>query len=184
MPLFFLLFIAFATGALAAYAGRDEIRHSSEPMWRADSFLAYATFVGLVLVPTAIYFYVFHGDWFLLYWVNTGRAPWVWGLLAAMLLGGAALGGFSLGAALCRGSRDAAARRLGVVAAVLALGVWPLAWQRLSQVGTHRQYDRDYGLIPYLESPAFHSGLAMLVVAAATFAWLTVRIERQTRDLP
>ena len=175
--------MAFATGALAAYAGRDEIRHSSEAMWRAESFLAYVAFFVLALLPTAIYFYIFHGDWFLLYWVNTGQAPWVWGLLAAVLLCGAGLAGFSVGAALCRGSRDAAARRLGALIVILALGVWPLAWPRLSRVGTYRQYDRDYGLVPYLESPAFHSGLVMTLVLVGAFAWLVLRIDRQTRDL-
>jgi hypothetical protein len=182
LPLFFLLFMAFATGALAAYAGRDEIRHGGDGMWRAESFLAYVLYFALALLPTAIYFYVFHGDWFLFYWVNAGRAPWVWGFLAVIVLGGVGLGGFSLGAALCRDSRDAAARRLGMLGLVFAVGVWPLAWQRLSRVGTYRQYDRDYGLTPYFESPAFQSGLAMLIVLALAFAWLAVRIDRQTRD--
>ena len=175
--------MAFATGARAAYAGRDEIRHSSEAMWRAESFLAYVSFFVLVLLPTTLYFYVFHGDWFLLYWVNTGRAPWVWGPLAVLLMSVAGLGGFSVAAALCRGSRDSAARRLGVLMAIIGVGVWPLAWERLSRVGTFRQYDRDYGLVSYFESPAFYSGLAMLVVAAGAFAWVAVRIDRQTRDL-
>ena len=67
--------------------------------------------------------------------------------------------------------------------AVVALGVWPVAWQRLSRVGSYRQYDRDYGLMPYFESAAFYSGIAMLIVVASAFAWLAMRIERQTRDL-
>jgi len=176
--------MAFATGAFAAYAGRDEIRHDGEAMWRSESFLAYVAFFMLVFLPTAIYFYVFHGDWFLSYWVNTGQAPWLWGPLAALLLCGAGLAGFSFGAALCRSSRDLGARRLGTVAALLAFVLWPLAWKGLSRVGTYRQYDRDYGLTPYFESAAFYSGLAMLVVLAGAFGWVVVHIERQTRDLP
>ena len=109
------------TGALSAYAGRDEMRHSSEPMWRTEAFLAYGLFVGLVLLPTVVYFYVFHGDWFLFYWVDTGRAPWVWGLVAVSLSLGASFLGFRLDAALCRASRDAAARRTTLVAALNAL---------------------------------------------------------------
>lgn len=182
MPLLFLLFITFATGALSAQAGRDEVRQSAEPIWRWEAFLAYAMFVGFVLLPTAIFFYVFHGDWFLFYWVNTGQAPWLWGPLTAVLLCGAGLAGFGLGAALCRGSRDTTARRLGTLGTILAVGVWPLAWQRLSRVGTYRQYDREYGLTPYFESAAFFSGIAMLLVLIGAFAWLAMRIERQTRD--
>ena len=183
MPLLFLLFVAIATGALSAYAGRDEIRHSGEATWRTEAFLAYALYVGLVLLPTVVYFYVFHGDWFLFYWVDTGRAPWIWGLVAVLLSLAASFVGFQLGAALCRASRDPAARRTTVVAAALGLAVWPLAWERLSVVGSHRQFTRDYGLLGFFSSPAFYSGLAMLIVATAAFVWIYVRIEQQTRDV-
>ena len=90
---------------------------------------------------------------------------------------------FQLGAALCRASRDPAARRTTVVVATLGLAVWPLAWERLSVVGSHRQFTRDYGLLGFFSSPAFYSGLAMLIVATAAFVWIYLRIEQQTRDV-
>ena len=182
LPLLFLLFIAIATGALSAYAGRDEIRHSAEAMWRTEAFLAYALFVGLVLLPTVVYFYVFHGDWFLFYWVDTKRVPWIWGMLAVLLLLGAAFVGFQLGAALCRASRELAARRISVAAALLGSAVWPLAWERLSVVGSHRQFTRDYGLTAFFASPAFYSGLTMLVIIGGAFGWIVYRIDRHTHD--
>ena len=182
MPLLFLLLIAFATGALSAYSGRDELRHSSDPVWRMETFLAYALFVTLVLVPTAIYFYVFHGDWFLFYWVDTARAPWFWGLMGAALLLGAALLGFWIGLALCRASRDLATRRITIGSVLMALAVWPLAWSRLSVVGSHRQFSRDYGLTTFFASPAFYSGFAMVLVIALAFGWLVYHVDRHTRD--
>jgi hypothetical protein len=182
LPLLFLLLIAIATGALSAHAGRDEVRHSSDPVWRMEAFLAYALFVGLVLLPTAIYFYVFHGDWFLFYWVDTARAPWVWGMLATLLLAGAAFLGFGLGAALCRASRDAAARRITAGALFIALAVWPLGWDRLSVVGSYRQFTRDYGLTTFFTSPVFYSGLAMVLTIGLAFGWLVYRIDRHTSD--
>ena len=66
---------------------------------------------------------------------------------------GAAFLGFWLGAALCRASRDAAVRRITVAAALIGLAVWPLAWDRLSVVGSHRQFTRDYGLLVPLQAP-------------------------------
>jgi hypothetical protein len=178
-----LLLIAIATGALSSYAGRDEIRHSGEAMWRSEAFLAYALFVGLVLTPMALYFYVFHGDWFLFYWVATHRAPWVWGFVSVALLLGAAFAGFSLGATLCRASRDSAARRFSVVAVISALAVWPAAWRRLSVVGSQRQFVRDYGLVPFESSAPFFSGAVMLLILCVAFGWLVYRIDRQTRDV-
>jgi len=182
LPLLFLLLITVATGALSAHAGRDEIRHSADPVWRMEAFLAYALFVGFVLVPTAVYFYVFHGDWFLFYWVDTGHAPWVWGFLVILfLLGGASLG-FWLGAALCRASRDEAVRRITVGALFIAVAVWPLGWDRLSVVGSYRQFTRDYGLIAFFASTAFYSGLAMFIILVVAFVWLVYRIDLHTRQ--
>lgn len=182
MPLLFLLLISIATGALSAHAGRDEIRHSADPLWRMEAFLAYSLFVALVLVPTAIYFYVFHGDWFLFYWIDTGRAPWFWGLAAGLLVLGAASLGFILGAALCRASRDALVRRLSAGVLFVALAIWPSIWRRLSVVGSYRQFSRDYGLTAFFASPAFYSGLVTGLLLLAAFVWLVYRIDRQTRD--
>jgi hypothetical protein len=182
LPLLFLLFIAVAAGVLAARAGLDEVRHSSDPVWRMEAFLAFALFVGFVLLPTSVYFYVFHGDWFLFYWVDTGRAPWVWGLLMASLVLGASSLGFVLGASLCRASRDVAARRFAIGATIVALAVWPVGWARLSVVGSYRQFTRDYGLVEFFASPAFYSGLAMLVVIGVAFGAAVYRIDRHTHD--
>jgi hypothetical protein len=182
LPLLFLLFVAIATGALSAHAGRDEVRQSADPIWRMESFLAYAIFVGLVLLPTTLYFYAFHGDWFLLYWVDTSRAPWTWGMLATLLLVGGAFLGFRLGAALCRASRDEAARRATIAVLLFALTVWPLAWSRLSLVGTHRQFTRRYGLIEFFSSAPFYAGLTMLIIGGIAFASVVFRISRQTQQ--
>ncbi len=182
MPLLFLLFIAFATGAFAAYSGREEVRLSADPVWRMESFLGYALFVAFVLLPATILFYAFHGDWFLFYFVDTSRAPWLIGLLVALAVAGAAWFGFQLGGAFCRASRDTAARRLAAGALISALAIWPLAWSRLSVVGTYRQYTRDYGLTSYVVSPAFYSGVAILLIMALAFGWLAYGIDRQTGD--
>jgi uncharacterized membrane-anchored protein len=182
LPLLFLLFIAIATGALSARAGLDEVRHSADPVWRMEAFLAFALFIGFVLLPTTVYFYVFHGDWFLFYWVDTGHAPWVWGLLAVLLLLGSASLGFWVGAILCRASRDVAARRIAVAAFFFAFAVWPLGWERLSVVGSYRQFTRDYGLIAFFASPAFYSGLAMLIIMGVAFGSAVYRIDRHTHD--
>ena len=182
MPLVFLLFIACATGLLAAHAGRDEVRLSPEPIWRMETFSAYSLFAAFVVVPTTIYFYVFHGDWFLFYLVDTGAAPWLWGLLAILLMLASAAAGFRLGVALCRASRDAAVRRATAGALLIALSIWPLAWNRLSVVGSYRQFTRDYGLIPFFRSPACYSGLAILIIGVVAFVWLMSRIGQQTHQ--
>ncbi|MGB5813313.1 MAG: hypothetical protein WBG86_22445 [Polyangiales bacterium] len=182
MPLFCLLFIAFATGALAARAGREEVRHSADPLWRMEAFLAYALFACLVLLPTTIYFYVFHGDWFLLYFADTAHAPWILGIAVVLVVAAVAVAGFRLGAALCRASRDRLLRRVATVAFVLAVGVWPLGWSRLSVVGSYREFTRSYGLTAYFASPVFYAGLAMLILVLAAFVWVILRVDSHTHE--
>lgn len=147
-----------------------------------EAFLAYSIFVASVLFPTALYFYLFHGDWFFFYWVDTSHAPWLWGLLSLLLTTASAAAGFRLGVAFCRGSRDAAARRATFGILLIALSVWPLAWGRLSEVGSYRQFTRDYGLVSFFRSPAFYSGLVMLAIGLGAFLWVITRIDQQTHQ--
>jgi hypothetical protein len=105
-----------------------------------------------------------------------------WGLLGALLLLGAAFLGFRIGVAFCRASRDTAARRITAGALFIALAVWPLGWDRLSVVGSYRQFTRDYGLTAFFASPAFYSGVAMLLTIGLAFGWLVYRIDRHTND--
>ncbi len=99
-----------------------------------------------------------------------------------MLLLGAASLGFGIGAALCRASRDLASRRIAVGSLFIALSVWPLGWDRISVVGSYRQFTRDYGLTEFFVSPAFYSGLAMLIIIALAFGWLVYRIDQHTQQ--
>lgn len=183
LPLGFLLFMTVATGVLAAHAGRDEIRVSPDPIWRAESFAVYSIFVALILLPTTLYFYVFYGDWFLFYWVDVGRAPWFWGVLVALLIAGAAVVGFRLGSMLSRGDREKVVRRSVWGLLVLGFLVWPAGWGRLSKVGSYRQFNHDYGLQSYFASPTFYSGLLILGLVALSFMWIMHRIGQRTQEV-
>lgn len=147
-----------------------------------EAFLAYAIFVGLVLIPTSIYFYVFHGDWFLSYSIDTERARWAWAIVVVGAAAGLSAVGFWLGAALCRAGRDTLLRRVSVLGFVLAVGVWPLTWSRIRLVGSYREFTRDYGLTGYFSSPVFYAGLVMLILLVASFVWVVYRVDGHTHE--
>ena len=48
---------------------------SPRPLPLTRSFVAYVSFACLVIAPISVYFYVFHGDWFLLYLIDVNRIP-------------------------------------------------------------------------------------------------------------
>ncbi len=161
MPLPTLLCVAIASGAAAALAGRAELRVSPRPPLLSRSFLAWGSFAVLVLVPIAIYFYVFHGDWFLLYLVDMRRIPSALAMIgfAALVLLGA--GAFTLASALIRSQRDTLAGGMTALFLLLAVAVVPAASDRLSQVGSYAQYHGSFGLTPFQSGPLMTGSLAM-----------------------
>lgn len=144
--------------------------------------MAYLIFLGLIVVPSALYFYVFYADWFLFYWVDTQQARSLWGIVGVLLPCTAGMLGFRIGAVLARRGLRKAPQRVGWVLLLLAALVWPLAWSRISRVGSYRQFTQDYGLAPYLSSGTFYSGALILAVVTIAFVWVFIRIGHRTSD--
>ena len=97
MPFPSFVFLAFACGIAAALAARVELRMSIRPVPLTNSFYVFTIFVSLVLVPASAYFYVFHGDWFLLYAINVQKIPSAIALLVFLLEAGVGFFGFRRG---------------------------------------------------------------------------------------
>lgn len=154
MPLPTLICITFASGVAAALASRVELRVSPRPPLLTRSFGAFAVGTMWITLPVGLYFYVFHGDWFLLYTIDVDRIPSALALVGFLLLGGVGALGFITGASLTRNQRDSLG---GAVAAfgVLAGGAAVLvARERLAMVGTYAQWVGGFGLVPFAEGPA------------------------------
>ena len=96
MPFTTLLLLGFGVGAAAALAGAAELRVSPRPVLLSDSFGAFVAFMLLLLVPVSVYFYVFHGDWFMLYTVDVRRIPSALALLGFALELAVGLLGFAV----------------------------------------------------------------------------------------
>ena len=73
MPTLFCF--AFAAGLATAVAARVELRVSPRTPLSTRSFRAFLLYALLLLIPISVYFYIFHGDWFLLYTLDVTRVP-------------------------------------------------------------------------------------------------------------
>jgi len=151
VPLPTLICLAFATGIIAALAGRVELRVSPRPALLTRSFMAYVVFTTFVLVPIAVYFYVFHGDWFLLYTVDVSLIPSALALVGFVVLAMIGAAGFMLGSAMVRGQRDTLGMLLVAIAIIGAGGIGVVAKDRLAVVGTFAQYEGRFGLTGFGE---------------------------------
>lgn len=176
MPLPTLICLAFATGVSAALAGRGELRLSPRHAFLTTAFGAYLIFASLVLVPASVYFYVFHGDWFLLYLLDVQRVPSAIALVGFLLEVGIGALGFSAGAALLRSQREAVAGGIIAVAVIAGGAVPALLRERLAVAGTFAQYEGQFGLTPLGDSTLFAGGIAMALLVTAGFVFLVVRL--------
>jgi hypothetical protein len=149
LPLFSQLLLTFATGLAAALAARTDLRVSPKPAAFSRAFWAYLLYAGLVLLPVALYFYLFHGDWYLLYLVDTTAIPSAVVLIGCLFLVGVGAAGFLAGAALVRTQRDQWAGAGIGIAVSLGSAIVALTRSRLSVVGTYAQYQGDFGLAAY-----------------------------------
>lgn len=176
MPLPTLICLAFATGVAAALAGRGELRVSPRHALLTTSFGAYLIFACLVLVPASVYFYVFHGDWFLLYLFDVQRVPSAIALVG--FVAEAALGtlGFVAGTALLRSQREIAAGVVIALALIVGAAVPAVLRDRLAVAGTFAQYDGHFGLTPWMDSTLLTGGIAMASLIALGFVFLVLRL--------
>ncbi len=176
MPLPSLLCFAFAAGIAAALAGRVELRVSPRPALLTRSFGAFAIFEILVLIPIAVYFYVFHGDWFLLYLLDVRVVPSALALLGFCVLGLFGALGFFVGANMVRHQREG----IGLALMLLSLGaggaVVALARDRLAVVGTLSQFQGGFGLEPFVDGPVLQGAVVMGAILLVAFLSLLYRI--------
>jgi hypothetical protein len=149
LPLPTQMFLTFASGVVAALAARADLRVSPKPTLGSRAFVAYLLYASLVLVPISVYFYVFHGDWYLLYTVDTERVPSALVLVGCLLEVVVGAAGFVTGASLVKSQRDQWAGALVGVTLSMAIGVLPLSRHRLAVVGTYAQFHGDFGHTPY-----------------------------------
>ncbi len=176
MPLPTVLCLAFGTGLAAALAARNEIRLSARHPLLTRSYAAYAIFALLVLVPISVYFYVFHGDWFLLYLLDVRDVPSAIALVGFALEVGLGTLGFSLGGSLVRSQRDNAVGAFVGAAVIGALAPIAIASDRLAVVGSYAEYHGGFGLTRFAEGAMLQGAALMSVILVIGVAFLLTRV--------
>lgn len=151
LPISFLL--AYVTGIIASLSARAELRGTPRPALGTSGFRAFATYVLLVLVPSTVYFYAFHGDWFLLYLLDSTTVPSAVALLLFVVEAGVGAVGFVSGAHLVRMQRESLAIAIALLTTVVAVALLFALRDRVATVGTYAQFHGTFGLKPWVESP-------------------------------
>lgn len=181
MPIPTLFLLAFACGVAAAIASRKELKVSPRPALLSRGFGALVLFLVLVLVPVTVYFYVFHGDWSLLYLVDVRAIPSAVALIGFVVEALVGAAGFATGAALVRGQREALAGVLTGGVLLLGGALVALMRDRLAVVGSFAQYRGGFGLQAFGDGPVLSGALAMGLILALGLAYLLIRLEFGSR---
>lgn len=181
MPLPPLVAFALLTGLAAALADRHELRMSPRPILLTRGFAAYLSYALLVVVPISVYFYVFHGDWFLLYAVDVSRVPSAVALIGFIAQACLGVLGFLGGAILVRAQREVVVAVLTGVVLIAGVTVVFVYLDRLGQVGNYDEFHRQFGLESYEDGPLLTGALAMGGIAVAGLTFLLARLWMSNR---
>lgn len=179
MPFPTFVFVAFACGIAAALAARVELKMSIRPVPLTNSFFVFVIFTSLVLVPSSVYFYVFHGDWFLLYAINVQKIPSAMAILVFFLEAGVGFFGFMIGSILARGQQLSAGYMLIAASVVASIAVVVLFSDRLAVVGTFAQYHGDFGLEAYRTSVLMKGSLATGTILIIGIVYLVTSLNNR-----
>ncbi|MBN1654075.1 MAG: hypothetical protein JXA30_09885 [Deltaproteobacteria bacterium] len=134
---------------------------SIRPVLLTNSFFVFVIFISFVLVPASVYFYLFHGDWFLLYSINVQRIPSAVALLLFVLEAAIGFFGFLIGAILARGQQLSYGYFLIGTSVLASLSVLFVCPERLAVIGSYAQYHGDFGLQSYGSSVVMKGTLAV-----------------------
>jgi hypothetical protein len=163
-------------GAASALAGAHELRLTPRHALFSSTFAAFAAFLVLLVIPVTIYFYVFHGDWFLLYLVDVRRVPSALALFGFIFEAALGVLGFAIAASCVRNQRSSWVTYLLISVGLAAVAVLFVAPERLLFVGNYKQYRGGFGLVKY-GGTLLKGGLLMggILLLGATFLVMRIR---------
>ena len=176
MPLPTLLAFVFLAALATALAGRQELRVSPRPVLLTRAFAAYLIYACLVLIPVSVYFYVFHGDWFLLYLFPVQRIPSAIALVGFTAEVGIGICGFLVGAVFVRAQRETLVGVLMAAALGAGIAVFPFYGDRLTQVGSFAEFHGQFGLEPFERGPLLTGTVAMGLITLVGLGFLLGRV--------
>ncbi|MCA9582101.1 MAG: hypothetical protein KC416_09940 [Myxococcales bacterium] len=176
MPLPVCLALAVIGGFLASRASAGELRISPRPPILTRGFAALMIYQGLVLVPITLYFYSFHGDWFVLYSVDTKDIPSAVALLGVLLESALGAAAFVAGAHLIRRRLDYLPVVLGTLVLLGVAAFLAVKLPTLRVVGSFAQYHGQFGLRPFGAGPLLQGGLVLGTLLLAGLFLLLSRL--------
>ncbi len=176
-----LIAVSLLMGASVAYASRVQIRTLQRHVFNTRYFFALMMIELLIVLPVAIYFYIFYPDWSWMYLVNTTTLSngvvamtfAAYPLLAAM--------GYLVGYYSARSASDWVTVMFIVFMSLGLLGLVIVASDQLMWVGTYEQYHRNVGLKLLTATSVFPSILLAVTGIGICFGNVLYRLVREGR---
>jgi hypothetical protein len=169
VPAFLGPLCGFALGVALAWLARVEAARRDDAGWGARAVIA-ALYGALVYAPACAYFLIFAGDWSLAYFLDSRAVPSAIGLVVVIVdAASVPLGLLAARRALARRA-SRAPMALGIVPAVLAVGLVLALFPRLRVEGTYHQIRSDFGTQAVAGGPLGYAILWMNAVIVGGFA--------------
>jgi hypothetical protein len=165
----------YTAGIVAALCSRAELRGSPRPSLTTSGFRAFLAYTLLLLIPSTVYFYAFHGDWFLLYLLDSTTIPSAIALLLFVLQAIVGSIGFATGAHLVRMQREHLGLALAILTLGLGAGIVALLRERYVTVGSFAQFHGTFGLKAWMVTPLLPATVLFATLATVGLVHCCVR---------
>jgi hypothetical protein len=147
----------------------------------SPAFPLVLVFLGVIALPTSLYFYLVHPAWSWLYLVDPALVPGIMIVPVMVAHGGALLGAWLAGAAVIRADRDRALLGAlgGATVALVAVGM--LLSERLGAYGGYEVYQAG-AAVGLLEVKLGYVLIAILLGLGAAAGYVAVELLRDSRS--
>jgi uncharacterized membrane protein len=174
MPAFTVPFLGFILGLAFAWTASEELASDPTSVLGSRCWVLTTLFSVLTFAPAAAYFLVFHGDWAMVYLVNSQRLPSAI-ILALVLLDAAMVPlGFMMGAPLARQRKMKNLLTMAAGPAFIVLVLVLVSARRIGVSATYTQFHGDFGVSSIAGTPLGYAIVWVNGVLAAA-AVLTFR---------
>jgi hypothetical protein len=176
MPIDLVLNLALGLGF--ALCARDRVR--ADGPFAFPAFPLVAAFTAIVVLPVALYLYLAHPAWTLLYLVDPSTVPGLAVVPIVALHAGAIFLGWYGGVRLLRANRERALRGCLAVSVVLPVIAIALAWGRLGRWGSYAEF-HDGRALTLMEVKLGYVLIGVLVGIVAAALFTAVELMRDAR---
>lgn len=170
-----LIVINLLVGASVAFSARIQIRSLQRPVFATRYFSALMLLEGMILLPVGVYFYAFYPDWSWMYMVDSTQVSPAVEVMTMLVYPVSGTMGYLVGYYSAKGGSDWVTILFMCFIGVGLFGLFVVAFDKISLLGTYAQYQRGVSLKSFVSTSMLPSTLLAVAGVGTCWCYLILR---------